>query len=57
MTDDELEQALRYHHDVGFDEGYEVGYEEGYEFGYNAAFEDGYQAGIDSVDCSVVNDG
>ena len=56
MTDDELEQALRYHHDVGFDEGYEVGYEEGYEFGYNAAFEDGYQAGIDSVDCSVLND-
>ncbi len=50
MTDDELEQALRYQYDVGFDEGYEFGYEEGYEFGYNAAFEDGYQAGIDSVD-------
>lgn len=29
MTDDELEQALRYQHDVGFDEGYEVGYEDG----------------------------
>ena len=50
MTEDELEQALRYQHDVGFDEGYEVGYDSG--------FEDGYQAGIDSVDCSVArNDG
>lgn len=45
MTDDELEQALRYQHDVGFDEGYEVGYDIG--------FEDGYQAGVDSVGCSV----
>lgn len=50
ISDESIEQALRYQHDVGFDEGYEVGYDEGYEFGYNAAFEDGYQAGIDSVD-------
>lgn len=47
MTEDELDQALGYQHDVGFDEGYEVGYDSG--------FEDGYQAGIDSVDCSVTN--
>lgn len=51
MTDDEIEQALKYQHDVGF----EVGYEEGYEFGYDSAFNDGYQAGIDSVDLNEVN--
>ena len=28
-VDDELEQAYRYWHDVGFDEGYEVGFEDG----------------------------
>lgn len=49
LTDEEIEQALKYQHDVGFDEGYEVGYEEGYEFGYDSAFDDGCQAGIDSV--------
>lgn len=27
--DDQLEQAYKYWHDLGFDEGYEVGYEDG----------------------------
>ena len=30
---EKLDQALRYQHDVGFDEGYELGYQEGYEEG------------------------
>ena len=38
MTDDDIEKAERYWHDVGFDEGYQEGFEEGYGVG----FEDGY---------------
>ena len=29
VEDDQLEQAYKYWHDLGFDEGYEVGYEDG----------------------------
>lgn len=30
VEDDQLEQAYKYWHDLGFDEGYEVGFEDGY---------------------------
>lgn len=36
-VDDELEQAYRYWHDVGFDEGYDEGYDLGYCDGWDAA--------------------
>lgn len=29
--DDGLDQAYRYWHDLGFDEGYELGYEDGWQ--------------------------
>ena len=40
INEDKLDEALKYQHDVGFDEGYEVGYEEGYNDGVNAANDD-----------------
>lgn len=30
MDEEKLEEAYRYWHDVGFDEGYDVGFEDGY---------------------------
>ena len=33
MDDEKVEQAIKYAHDVGFDEGYEVGWQEGYDEG------------------------
>lgn len=38
---EKLDQALRYQHDVGFDEGYDVGFEEGFELGYQDGYEEG----------------
>ena len=31
ISEDQLNQALKYNYDLGYDEGYEVGFEEGYE--------------------------
>lgn len=39
--EEKLEQALRYQHDVGFDEGYDCGFEDGYDTGYSSGWEDG----------------
>lgn len=39
--EEKLTQALRYQHDVGFDEGYECGFEDGYDAGYTSGWEDG----------------
>lgn len=46
IDDEKMEQALRYRHDLGFDEGYEVGYDEGWEHGYQI----GYDEGVDSME-------
>ena len=39
--EEKLEQALRYQHDVGFDEGYECGFDDGYDTGYSSGWDDG----------------
>lgn len=33
MDEEKIEQAMRYAHDTGFDEGYQVGWEDGYAVG------------------------
>ena len=40
MDDETMDEALKYQHDLGFDEGYEQGYEDGYIEGYNKAKEE-----------------
>lgn len=40
--DRSMEDALKYQHDLGFDEGYDIGWESGYQSGYDD--------GVDSVE-------
>lgn len=43
---EKLDQALRYQHDVGFDEGYDVGFEDGFGTGYQEGYEEGHADGV-----------
>ena len=40
MDDEKVEQAIKYAHDVGFDEGYEVGWQDGYDEGVASCAEE-----------------
>lgn len=43
---EKLDQALRYQHDVGFDEGYDVGFGDGFDTGYQEGYEEGHADGV-----------
>ena len=42
ISEDAIDAAMTYSHDLGFDEGYELGWECGYQVGYDE--------GVDSID-------